>query len=614
MASYLQIENISKSYGPKILFEHIGFNINEGDKIALIAPNGTGKTSLLKILAGEDKSDSGGKIVFLKDIRIAFLQQEYDFDPEKSVFDQIMSHSTRFTSHLDQEHLWEYERRVKQHLTNFRLTDFSQKMKELSGGEVKRAAIAEMLATEADFYIMDEPTNHLDIDAIEFLENFLSRSRCTLLMVTHDRYFLDRVCNTVMELDHGALYVYKGNYANFLEKRSERIANWNAETDKVRNIFRRELEWMRSTPQARTGKARYRIDAFHELKDRAFQTRNEKQVSMAELSGSTRLGTKIIDCKDVSFFYGDKCYLSHFSYNFQRYEKVGITGGNGAGKSTFVNLLTGNYTPEMVATDPASYYGADGKTPLNPGQGLLTGKIERGESLKIGYYRQKGITFNPEDTVLDIVNDTRLLGRFLFPHDMLHNKVEKLSGGEKRRLYLLTILMQQPNMLVMDEPTNDLDIVTLNILEEYLKEFNGTLVIISHDRHFLDRLADHLFVFCGDGVVKHFTGTYSQYREFIKEQAGRPAAKEGTKASSPAKKETGRREDNARKKLTYKEQKELEQTEKDLESLNNEKETLENSLNSGTLSYEELQKASARIGEIMALIDEKETRWLELSC
>ena len=614
MASYLQIENISKSYGPKILFEHIGFNINEGDKIALIAPNGTGKTSLLKILAGEDKSDSGGKIVFLKDIRIAFLQQEYDFDPEKSVFDQIMSHSTRFTSHLDQEHLWEYERRVKQHLTNFRLTDFSQKMKELSGGEVKRAAIAEMLATEADFYIMDEPTNHLDIDAIEFLENFLSRSRCTLLMVTHDRYFLDRVCNTVMELDHGALYVYKGNYANFLEKRSERIANWNAETDKVRNIFRRELEWMRSTPQARTGKARYRIDAFHELKDRAFQTRNEKQVSMAELSGSTRLGTKIIDCKDVSFFYGDKCYLSHFSYNFQRYEKVGITGGNGAGKSTFVNLLTGNYTPEMVATDPASYYGADGKTPPNPGQGLLTGKIERGESLKIGYYRQKGITFNPEDTVLDIVNDTRLLGRFLFPHDMLHNKVEKLSGGEKRRLYLLTILMQQPNMLVMDEPTNDLDIVTLNILEEYLKEFNGTLVIISHDRHFLDRLADHLFVFCGDGVVKDFTGTYSQYREFIKEQAGRPAAKEGTKASSPAKKETGRREDNAKKKLTYKEQKELEQTEKDLESLNNEKETLENSLNSGTLSYEELQKASARIGEIMALIDEKETRWLELSC
>ena len=618
MASYLQIENISKSYGPKILFEHIGFNINEGDKIALIAPNGTGKTSLLKILAGEDKSDSGGKIVFLKDIRIAFLQQEYDFDPEKSVFDQIMSHSTRFTSHLDQEHLWEYERRVKQHLTNFRLTDFSQKMKELSGGEVKRAAIAEMLATEADFYIMDEPTNHLDIDAIEFLENFLSRSRCTLLMVTHDRYFLDRVCNTVMELDHGALYVYKGNYANFLEKRSERIANWNAETDKVRNIFRRELEWMRSTPQARTGKARYRIDAFHELKDRAFQTRNEKQVSMAELSGSTRLGTKIIDCKDVSFFYGDKCYLSHFSYNFQRYEKVGITGGNGAGKSTFVNLLTGNYTPEMVATDPESYYGADGKTPLNPGQGLLTGKIERGESLKIGYYRQKGITFNPEDTVLDIVNDTRLLGRFLFPHDMLHNKVEKLSGGEKRRLYLLTILMQQPNMLVMDEPTNDLDIVTLNILEEYLKEFNGTLVIISHDRHFLDRLADHLFVFCGDGVVKDFTGTYSQYREFIKEQAGRPAAKEGTKegtkASSPAKKETGRREDNARKKLTYKEQKELEQTEKDLESLNNEKETLENSLNSGTLSYEELRKASARIGEIMALIDEKETRWLELSC
>ena len=307
MASYLQIENISKSYGPKVLFENIGFNINEGDKIALIAPNGTGKTSLLRILAGDDKSDSGGKIIFLKDIRIAFLRQDYDYDPEKGIFDQIMCHSTAFTEHLDQEHLWEYERRVRQYLTSFRLADPDQRMKELSGGEIKRVALTEMLATEADFYIMDEPTNHLDIDAIEFLEGFLSRSRCTLLMVTHDRYFLDKVCNTVMELDHGAVYIYRGDYQNYLEKRSERIASYNAETDKVRNILRRELEWMRSTPQARTGKARYRINAFHDLKERAGQTYTQKQISMSEVQGSTRLGTKVIDCKDISFYYGDTC-------------------------------------------------------------------------------------------------------------------------------------------------------------------------------------------------------------------------------------------------------------------------------------------------------------------
>lgn len=617
MPSYLQIENISKSYGPKVLFDKIGFNINEGDKIALIAPNGTGKTSLLRILAGTDKSDSGGKIIFLKDIRIAFLEQEYDHDPEKGIFEQIMDHSQAFTLHLDQEHLWEYERRVKQYLTSLRLPDLSQKMKELSGGEIKRVAIAEMLAAEADFLIMDEPTNHLDIDAIEFLENYLSRSRCTLLMVTHDRYFLDKVCNTIMELDHGSLYIYRGNYQNYLEKRSERIANFNAETDKVRNILRRELEWIRSTPQARTGKARYRINAFHELKDRAGQSMDSRQISMSELQGSTRLGTKIIDCKDVSFYYGDKCYLSHFTYNFQRYEKVGIVGRNGAGKSTFINLLTGDYTPDMVSSDPAK---------VAPGQGLLTGAIERGESLKIGYYRQKGMTFNPQDTVLDIVNDTRLLNRFLFPHDMLNNRIEKLSGGEKRRLYLLTVLMQQPNLLIMDEPTNDLDIVTLNILEEYLKEFNGTLIIISHDRHFLDRLADHLFVFCGDGIVKDFIGSYSEYREYIKDYEAQQKAQEkkkenAAKARIAARPDSGNtqsvHDDGMQKKknkLTYKEQKELEQIEKDLQSLNEEKAALEQSLSDGSLPYDKLQKASERIGEILALTEEKENRWLELSC
>ena len=348
MASYLQIENISKSYGPKILFENIGFNINEGDKIALIAPNGTGKTSLLKILAGKDRSDSGGKITFLRNIRIAFLEQEYDFDPEKDIFTQIMDHSVGFTSGLDDESLWQYELRVRQFLTNFKLPDFSKKMKELSGGEIKRVAISEMLASEADFFIMDEPTNHLDIDAIEFLEGWLSRARCTLLMVTHDRYFLDRVCNTVMEMDHGSIYIYRGDYRNYLEKREERISSYNAETDKVRNILRRELEWIRSTPQARTGKAKYRIDAFHELKERASQVYQEKSISMSDVKGSARLGTKIINCRDVSFFYGDKCYLDHFSYNFQRYEKIGIVGGNGAGTSTAFSMKSATCTRKAL--------------------------------------------------------------------------------------------------------------------------------------------------------------------------------------------------------------------------------------------------------------------------
>ena len=612
MASYLQIENISKSYGPKVLFEKIGFNINEGDKIALIAPNGTGKTSLMRILAGKDKSDSGGKIMFLKDIKIAFLEQEYEFDPEKSIFDQIMSSSTEFTKDLDQEHLWEYELRVVKFLTNFNLTDPQQLMKELSGGEVKRVALTQMLATEAEFFIMDEPTNHLDIDAIEFLEGYLGRSRCTLLMVTHDRYFLDRVCNTVMEMDHGAVYTYRGNYQNYLEKREERIANYNAETDKVRNILHRELEWIRSTPCARTGKARYRINAFYDLKDRASQVYTQKQVSMEAMKGSTRLGTKIVNCKDLSFRYGDKCYLDGFTYNFQRYEKVGIVGRNGAGKSTFLNIITGNYTPEMVCTDPEVY-----KTLEKPLPGLMTGIIERGESLKIGYYHQSGMSFNPDDTVLDIVNDTWLLNRFLFPHEMLNNKIEKLSGGERRRLYLLTILMQQPNLLILDEPTNDLDIVTLNILEEYLQEFGGSLIIVSHDRHFLDKLVDHLFIFCGDGLVKDFIGSYSEYREFIKEYEAQQRSQ--ARAQDKAEKEKAARNAPAqeapakKKKLTYKEQREFEQLEKDLEALAAEKAELEEKLSSGTMPFDQLQAASERIGQIMEETDDKELRWLELS-
>jgi len=597
MASYLQIENISKSYGPKILFENIGFNINEGDKIALIAPNGTGKTSLMRILAGKDKSDSGGKIMFLKDIRIAFLEQDYQYDPEKTVFEQVMSSSADFMEGLDQEGVWEYERRVLKFLTGFNLPDPDQRMKELSGGEVKRVALTQMLASEAEFLIMDEPTNHLDIDAIEFLEGYLSRSRCTLFMVTHDRYFLDRVCNTVMEMDRGAVYIYKGNYQNYLEKREERISNYNAETDKVRNILRRELEWIRSTPCARTGKARYRVNAFYDLKDRVSQVYTQKQLSMEGVKGAARLGTKIINCKDLSFHYGDACYLDGFTYNFQRYEKVGIVGRNGAGKSTFLNILTGR----LFEDDP----------------GLLTGTIERGESLKIGYYHQSGMDFNPEDTVLDIVNDTWLLNRFLFPHEMLNNKVERLSGGERRRLYLLTILMQQPNLLILDEPTNDLDIVTLNILEEYLKEFGGSLIIVSHDRHFLDKLVDHLFIFCGNGVVKDFVGSYSEYREYIKEyeaqQRSQARAKEKAEKAAKAEVTAPVPAPAVKKKLSYKEQKELEQIERELEALASEKAEIEALLGSGGLPFDRLQALSQRIGVIMEETDIKEMRWLELT-
>ena len=588
MASYLQIENISKSYGPKVLFEHIGFNINEGDKIALIAPNGTGKTTLLRILAGNDKSDSGGKITFLKNIRIAFLEQEYAFDPEKTVFRQIMDSSRMYTEGLDEDGLFSYELRVNKFISNFGLSRDSL-MKNLSGGEVKRVALARMLASEADFFIMDEPTNHLDIDAIEYLENYLGHSRSTLLMVTHDRYFLDRVCNIVMELDHGAVYTYRGNYRNYLEKRQERIDNYNAETARVNNILRRELEWIHSSPCARTGKARYRINAFHELKERASQVLEYGKISMDSLGQGSRLGSKIIDCKNLSFRYGKDVYLDGFTYNFQRFERVGIVGKNGCGKSTFLNILTGSI----------------------PEDGELTGIIERGESLKIGYYRQGGMSFNEDQTVLETVGDTHLLNQFLFSHDMFNTRVSRLSGGERRRLYLMTILSRNPNLLIMDEPTNDLDIVTLDVLEEYLKEFKGSLIIVSHDRHFLDRIVDHLFIFCGNGVVKDFIGSYSEYHEYLRDYEAEMKAKENSKPQSSRANEQ-RQASPKKKKLTYKEQKELEQLEKDLEALGAEKLELESAMSAGTLPYDKLQAASARFGEISSLIDEKELRWLEL--
>lgn len=608
MASYLEISGISKSYGPKVLFENIGFNINEGDKIALIAPNGTGKTSLMRILAGKDRSDSGGRIMFLRDVRIAFLEQEYDYEPDNGIFDQIMRNSGRFTAGLDKEGLWEYERRVRKFLTEFGLCDYSKKMRELSGGEVKRVALSEMLASEADFFIMDEPTNHLDVDAIEYLEDYLSRSRCTLFMVTHDRYFLDRVCNTVMEMEAGRIYTYKGNYQNFLEKRDERIANRNAETDKIRNILRRELEWIHATPCARTGKAKYRIDAFHDLKEKAVGVKENRSLNLGEMTDGLegrRLGTKIIDCKDLCFHYDGKCFLDHFSYNFSRGEKVGIVGANGAGKTTFINLLVGNATVDIKTGEELE------AEPLwKSWGGEMSGVIERGASLKIGYYRQEGMSFDENQTVLETVSDTSLLGRFLFPHDMYNSRVSELSGGEKRRLYLLTILRQQPNMLVLDEPTNDLDIVTLDVLEEYLMEFKGSLIVVSHDRHFLDRIVDHLFVFCGDGVVKDFIGNYSEYRSFIKDYRKQQLA--ASKASDKVE-ATGKVKTEKVRKLTWKEQKEMETLERELEELGREKKELESSLSSGSLSGDELIKASERIGEVIALCDEKEMRWLELS-
>ena len=585
MASYLQIENISKSYGPKVLFENIGFNINEGDKIALIAPNGTGKSTLLRILAGKDKSDSGGRITFLRNIRIAFLEQEYEFDPEKTAFRQVIDDSAAYMEGLDEDGIFAYELRVNKFLSNFEVGRDSL-MKNLSGGEVKRVALARMLASDADFFIMDEPTNHLDINAIEYLENYLGHSRSTLLMVTHDRYFLDRVCNTVLELDHGSVYVYRGNYQNFLEKRQERIDNYNAETAKVNNILRREREWTHASPCARTGKARYRINAFHELKERAEQVYRSGKVSLESMGQGSRLGNKLFDCHNLSFRYGNDVYLDGFTYNFQRFERVGIVGRNGCGKSTFLNILMGNI----------------------PEDGTLTGVIERGESLKIGYYRQSGMQFNEDQTVMEIVQDTALLNQFLFSRDMFNTKVAKLSGGERRRLYLMTILMKNPNLLILDEPTNDLDIVTLDVLEEYLKEFKGSLIIVSHDRHFLDRLVDHLFVFCGDGVVKDFIGSYSEYNEFIKEyEARRRQEERAVEKPQPARPEVQRK-----KKLSYREQRELEQLEKDLETLGNEKKDLEAKLAGGALSYDELQAASARFGELSAILDEKEMRWLEL--
>ena len=626
MASFLQVENISKSYGDKVLFEHISFNINEGDKIALIAPNGTGKSSLLKILAGLDSSDRGGEVKFMKDIKVAFLDQTTSFNPENRLFDEVYSRLgntydvirryeqaiaggdereiERAIAAMDASDGWSAEQRIKQVLSSLKLTNLNQKMGELSGGEAKRAAIALMILQEADFLVMDEPTNHLDIDIIEYLESYLQKSRCTLLMVTHDRYFLDRICNTIFELDRGELFAYRGNYSEFLEKREERYTNMQANIDKARNLLRRELEWIRATPQARTGKARYRINAFYDLKDKAAVSLARRDVNIDV--ATSRLGGKIIDCEDVTLRFGERVMLDDFSYKFSRYERVGIVGRNGAGKSTVLNLLTGTLQPD-------------------------SGKIERGETLRIGYYRQKGIDFKPGQRVIDIVREiaetveaadghhvsvTTMLNQFLFPPESHSKHVEILSGGEQRRLYLLTILMRNPNFLILDEPTNDLDIITLNILEEYLMQFKGCLIIVSHDRCFLDKTVDHLFIFREGGNVKDFVGQYSEYREYVREEEAREAklaAEKAAKAQCNAAPTTQNATTPARKKLSYKEQRELEQLEQEIPQLENEKASLEELLSSGTLQHDKLMETSARIASIMEELELKEMRWLELS-
>ena len=592
MASYLQVENVSKSYGPRVLFNNINMNINEGDKIALIAPNGTGKTSLLRILAGVESSDGDGKVKFLKDIQIAFLAQDNVYDPALTIWDVVSSEAKNCQKHEIEEILY-----------SLKLFEVDKLVSQLSGGEVKRVAIASMFVKKPQFLVMDEPTNHLDLESIEYLEDYFTRQKCTLLMVTHDRYFLDRVCNQIIEMADGTLYSYDGNYSYYLQKREERMANMRKDIDRARNLLRTELDWMRRMPCARGTKAKYRIDAFYDLKEKAGQRIEEKNFNINVKS--SRLGKKIVNCAHVDFKWGDWTGLKDFTYNFAPGEKIGIVGKNGIGKSTFLNIITGELAP-------------------------TAGEVEIGETVSFGYYRQQGIEFNPNDTVIEAVREiaevvtlgdgksvpvTTFLNYFLFPPNMHYNKIEKLSGGEKRRLYLLTVLMKNPNVLILDEPTNDLDILTLNVLEEYLKEFKGSVIIVSHDRFFLDKIADHLFVFEGDGVVKDFVGSYSGYREYIKEREKEKRAAERAKMQKEVQKKEYQEnpQQPKRKKLSYKEQRELEQLEKDLEALGKEKVQLEEKLSGGELQGEELQKTSVRIGKVLELLDEKELRWLELN-
>lgn len=589
MTPLLDVQNISKAFGAHVLFENISFSIGEGQHVGLIAKNGTGKSTLLSLLSGKESVDSGS-IIFRRDIKVGFLEQQPKFDPEESVLDACFNHQG------DPDRIL----KAKQILTQLHITDLTQPMGQLSGGQQKRIALANVLITEPDLLILDEPTNHLDLEMIEWLEGYLQRGNKTLLMVTHDRYFLDRVCNIILELDNHTVYSYRGNFQYYMEKRQERIDATRAEIERANNLYRRELEWMRRQPQARGHKARYREEAFYDLENKAKQRIEERQMRLK--SKNVYIGSKIFECQYVSKAFDEKVILKDFYYNFQRFEKMGIVGNNGTGKSTFIKMLIGEVAPD-------------------------SGRFDVGDTVRFGYFSQDGMKFRDDQRVIDVIADiadyidygggkhitaTQLLQHFLFTPEQQYDYVYKLSGGERRKLYLCTVLMRNPNFLVLDEPTNDLDIQTLEVLEEYLQDFPGCVIIVSHDRFFMDKIVDHLLVFRGEGEIKDFPGNYTQFREWEslkpKEQAD---AKNN--AADNEKKEKREFVGEQRRKKTYKEKCEFERLEKEIDALEEEQKTIEEALCSGTLSIDELTEKSKRLPLVKNELEEKEMRWLELS-
>ena len=587
---YLDVQHLTKSFGAQVLFKDISFSIAEGQHIGLVAQNGTGKSTLLSILTGKESYDSGS-IIYRNDLRVGMLEQSPKFDPEESVLDACFNHEGNPERIL----------KAKQILTMLKLHDLEQPMGQLSGGQQKRVALANVLILEPDFLILDEPTNHLDLEMIEWLEGCLSRGNKTIFMVTHDRYFLDNVCNTILELDNQTLYTYRGNYSYYLEKRQERIDNTRAEIARANNLYRTELEWMRRMPQARGHKARYREEAFYELQAKAKQRIEERQIRLK--SSSVYIGSKIFECQYVSKKFDDKIILDNFYYNFSRFEKMGIVGNNGTGKSTFVKMLLGKTAPD-------------------------SGRFDIGETVRFGYFSQEGLQFREDQKVIDIITDiadyidlgsgkhmtaSQFLNYFLFSPEEQHNYVYKLSGGEKRKLYLCTVLMKNPNFLVLDEPTNDLDIQTLQILEEYLQDFPGCVIVVSHDRYFMDKVVDHLLVFKGEGEIQDFPGNYTQYREFLKMKT----KEEEQKNIQPKKKTTAEPKkeyhNNTKRKMTFKEKREYEQLSDRISQLEEEQKQLETALCSGRLTVEELTEKSKRLPLLKEELDGLELRWLELS-
>ena len=586
---YLDIQNLSKSFGTQTLFHNISFSISEGQRVGLIAKNGTGKSTLLSILTGKESQDEGN-IIFKRDLSVGFLEQSPHFNPDDTVLEACFNHNGNEEKIL----------KAKQILTQLKITNLAQPIKELSGGQQKRVALANVLITNPDLLILDEPTNHLDLDMIIWLEGFLSRGNKTLLMVTHDRYFLDRVCNSIIELDNSMIFTYKGNYAYFLDKRQERINNAKAEIQHANNLYRRELEWMRRQPQARGHKARYREEAFYELEKIAKQRIEERQIRLK--SKNVYIGSKIFECQYVSKAWSpEKIILKDFYYNFSRFEKMGIVGDNGTGKSTFIKMLLGEVAPD-------------------------SGRFDIGETVKFGYFSQEGLKFNDQQKVIDIIKDiaeyidlgggkhmtaSQFLQHFMFTPEQQHNYVYKLSGGEKRKLYLCTVLMHNPNFLVLDEPTNDLDIQTLQVLEEYLQDFPGCVIIISHDRYFMDKIIDHLLVFEGQGRIKDFPGNYTQYREWasLQTQEKVPTANNTKEDNDPKK----NYRNETKRKLSYKEKREFEQLEEEITQLEEEQKTLEDALSGSELSVEEITEKSKRLACLKSELDEKSFRWLELS-